>query len=149
MRVVVGLGSPHGDDQLGWIAVDRLQPLLPADSIGHKIGAPIELVDCLHGHETALIIDAAAPASRPGTHRSFLWPCSDLTSGAAWSTHGVGLVEALRLAEALGRLPRRVQIDTIEAGDTTPGAAMSAMVARSLDALVGAILRDLARCDRF
>ena len=30
MSLIVGLGSPHGDDQLGWITIDRLRPLLPA-----------------------------------------------------------------------------------------------------------------------
>ena len=30
MSLIVGLGSPHGDDQLGWVAIDRLRPLLPA-----------------------------------------------------------------------------------------------------------------------
>ncbi len=142
MTVLIGLGSPHGDDQLGWIAVDRLQPLLPAEIITHKIGSAIKLVDCLEGHETAVVIDATAPAGRPGTHRSFLWPCPELIAGSAWSTHGVGLVEALRLAEALGRLPRRVQIDTIEAAGTTPGAALSDAVARGLDLLMAAVLRD-------
>ena len=30
MSLIVGLGSPHGDDQLGWVAIDRLRPRLPA-----------------------------------------------------------------------------------------------------------------------
>ena len=30
MSLIVGLGSPHGDDQLGWVAIDLLQPRLPA-----------------------------------------------------------------------------------------------------------------------
>jgi hydrogenase maturation protease len=142
MSVIIGLGSPHGDDQLGWIAVDRLEPLLPTEIVCKKIGAAIELVDCLDGHETAVVIDASAPAGRPGIHRSIVWPCPELIAGSAWSTHGVGLVEALRLAEALGRLPRRVEIDTIEAADTTPGAALSDDVARGLDSLVTAVLRN-------
>ena len=30
MSLIVGLGSPHGDDRLGWVAVDRLRLRLPA-----------------------------------------------------------------------------------------------------------------------
>ena len=37
MSLIVGLGSPHGDDQLGWVAVDRLRPRLPAGISAHKV----------------------------------------------------------------------------------------------------------------
>ena len=68
------------------------------------------------GAGAAVVIDAAAPAGRPGTIRSFAWPCPELAAVLPWSTHGLGLVEALQLAESLGRIPRKVFIYTIEAG---------------------------------
>ena len=148
MSVIIGLGSPHGDDQLGWIAIDRLRPLLPAGVVGHKTEAPIDVLDYFSGHDRGVIIDATAPNGHAGSHRSFLWPCPELLTGSAWSTHGVGLVEVLRLAAALGRLPRRVRIETIEAGQTTPGEALSDDVSRGIDSLVEAVLRDLRRVDR-
>jgi len=145
MSLIVGLGSPHGDDQLGWVAVDLLVPRVPAEIRALKLRGPIELLECLNGHDTAVVIDAGAPAGRPGLIRSFLWPSSELAQCPLLSSHGLGLVEALQLAEVLGRLPRRVTIHTIEAADSSPGAAMSENFAQQLGVLVGSILADLSR----
>jgi hydrogenase maturation protease len=143
MSLIVGLGSPHGDDQLGWVVVDRLRPRLPAGIAVDKVHGGLELLECLGGHDAAVVIDAAAPAGRPGTIRSFTWPSPDLAHCAPWSTHGLGLVQALHLAETLGRLPGRVSIYTIEARDISPGAPLSGIVARRLDAVAEAVLRDV------
>jgi len=143
MSVIVGLGSPHGDDQLGWVAVDRLLPRLPAGITADKVNGGLELLECLGGHDWAVVIDAAAPASQPGTIRSFAWPSPELAQCAPWSTHGLGLVQALQLAETLGRLPQRVTVYTVEAVNTSPGASLSGDVARWLDAVVEAVLREV------
>jgi len=143
MSLIVGLGSPHGDDQLGWVVVDRLRPRLAAGITADKVHGGLELLDALGGHHAAIVIDAAAPAGRPGTIRSFAWPAPELARCALWSTHGLGLVQALQLAETLGRLPQRVRIYTIEAQDTSPGAPLSGNVARRLDAVVEAVLVDV------
>ena len=102
MSLIVGLGSPHGDDQLGWVAIDRLRPRLPAGISAQKVRGGLELIECLEGHDAAVVIDAASPAGRPGTIRSFTWPCPELAHCALLSSHGLGLVEAIQLAEALG-----------------------------------------------
>ena len=60
------------------------------------------------------------------------------------SSHGLGLVEAIQLAEALGRLPFLVKIFTIEAHDISPGAPLSADIARQIDVLAERVLRALA-----
>jgi hydrogenase maturation protease len=143
MSVIVGLGSPHGDDQLGWFAVDRLRARLPEGVAADKVRDGLELLERLGGQDSAVIIDAAAPAGQPGTIRSFVWPSPELAQCAPWSTHGLGLVDALRLAETLGRLPRRVSIYTIEARDTSPLAPLGEDVPQRLDAVVEAVLRDL------
>lgn len=148
MSVIVGIGSPHGDDQLGWVVVDRLRPRLPAGITADKVNGGLELLECLDGHDAAAIIDAAAPAGRPGTVRSFAWPSAELTPCALWSTHGLGLVQALQLAETLGSLPGHVRIYTIEARDISPCAALSRNVAGRLDALVEVVLRDVTCWER-
>jgi hydrogenase maturation protease len=148
MSLIVGLGSPHGDDQVGWVVVDRLRPRLPAGITADKVKGGLELLESLGGHDTAVLIDAVAPKGRPGTIRSFAWPTPELAHCARSSTHGLGLVQALQLAETLGRLPQRVNIYTIEAEDTSPGAPLSGNVARRLDAVVEAILRDVTCRDR-
>jgi hydrogenase maturation protease len=142
---IVGLGSPHGDDQLGWIAVDRLRMRLPARVCAVKAASGVELLEFLVGQQSVLIVDAAAPDRSPGTIRSFGWPCTELAPHLAWSTHGLGVVEALQLAQALGRIPSQVVIATVEAQSTAPGSALSCAVARGLDDLVESIVRRLVR----
>jgi hydrogenase maturation protease len=143
MTLIVGLGSPHGDDQLGWVAIDRLRPRLPAGIIARKVHNGIELLECVEGQDTAIVIDAVAPAGQPGTIRSFRWPCPELAACVPLSTHGLGLVEAFHLAEALGRLPRRLNIHTIEAKDSSPGAPLSPEIVLRLDTVVDSVLRDV------
>jgi hypothetical protein len=50
-------------------------------------------------------------------------------------------VEALQLAQTLGRIPTQVVIATVEAQHTGPGLPLSPPVARGLDELVESILR--------
>lgn len=138
---IVGLGSPHGDDQLGWIAVDYLRLCLPAGVSAVKAASGVELLEFLVGQEDIIIVDAAAPASRPGSIRFFVWPSADLAAHLPWSTHGLGLVEALQLAQTLGRTPGQVVIATVEAQNTAPGSPLSPAAARGLDDLVESILR--------
>lgn len=138
---ILGLGSPHGDDQLGWVAVDRLRPLLPQGIVAAKVSGGPGLLECLVGQDNLVIVDALAPAGRPGSYRSFTWPCEEFTECTAWSSHGLGVVEALRFAEVLGSLPRRVSIETVEAESTMAGAGLSRLVSRGLDELIAVLLQ--------
>ena len=78
MSLIVGLGTPHGDDQVGWVAIDRLRPRLPTGIVAHRVRHGVELLEHFEGHERAVVIDAAAPSGRPGAIRSFVWPCPEL-----------------------------------------------------------------------
>ncbi len=144
MTLIAGLGSPHGDDQLGWFAIDLLRPRLPAGTSAQKLRDGLELLEYLDGYDTAVLIDASSPAGKPGSIRSFTWPCPALDQCILLSSHGLGLVEAIQLAEALGRLPFLVKIFTIEAHDISPGAPLSADIARQIDVLAERVLRALA-----
>ncbi len=138
--IVVGIGSPHGDDRLGWLAIDRLRAELPAGIEARAVRGGIELLESLAGQDVGIIIDAVAPTGRPGTIRSFEWPCPDLTSHKPSGTHDLGLVEALQLAGAMDQLPKHLVIHTIEARQTSPGAEPSPEVVLHLDDLVQVIL---------
>lgn len=134
---IVGVGSPHGDDQVGWLAIDRLRPDLPTDVRAVKVSGGADILELLtDGHDEVVIIDAAAPAGCPGLFRSFQWTGRTPGGCAPSGTHGLGLVEALHLAEALGRLPRIVLIATVEAGSTAPGASLSESAKHGLHSLV-------------
>jgi hydrogenase maturation protease len=141
--IVVGIGSPHGDDRLGWMAIDRLRTLLPAGIEARAVRGGIELLECLAGQDMGIIIDAMAPIGRPGTIRTFDWPCLDLASHTPSCTHDLGLVEALQLAGAMDQLPIHLVIHTIEARQTSPGADPSPELVSHLDDFVQVILEML------
>ncbi len=131
--LVIGLGSPHGDDRAGWAIVDRLEA--QGDTRARRVCDGVELLAALEGQDDVVIVDASAPVDTPGRVRVFVWPCPELAGMRAWSTHGLGLVDALRLAEALGQLPKRTTIVAIEGETARAGAPLSEAVARTVSDL--------------
>jgi hydrogenase maturation protease len=142
--LIAGLGSPHGDDQVGWAVIDRIRPGLPVGMSAHKLSSPLDLLDRMAGCDRLIVIDASAPSGQPGSVRRFLWPCPGLADSAFISTHGVGLVAALRLAERLGDLPQRVTIFAIEAGAIGPALPLTAAARHGLEVVAEAIGQELA-----
>jgi hydrogenase maturation protease len=140
---IAGLGSPHGDDQLGWAAVERIRLMLGESIATHKVGGGAGLIDLFEESDDVIIIDAAAPAGCPGRLTRFEWPCDAVHEADLVSTHGLDLVAALRLAERLGVLPRRVRIFAIEAFEVAPGHPLSPAAERGLEEAVAEILREI------
>ncbi|MDR3636374.1 MAG: hydrogenase maturation protease [Isosphaeraceae bacterium] len=138
--LVIGLGSPHGDDQAGWALVDRLEQrgMMSAQ----RVRDGVELLAALEGHDDVILVDASAPAGEPGRTRAFTWPCGELAEVPLLSTHGLGLVEALRMAETLGNLPRKVTIIAVESAAALAGTPVSAAVEQALDGLAERLLSD-------
>jgi len=136
--LVLGLGSAFGDDRIGWAAVDRLARAGVAAAIPVRDG--VELLLALEGADEVIVIDASRPAGCPGRVGCFEWPSRELLDEALWSTHGLGLTAALQMAEALGRLPRRVTIYTVEADASPPGHALSEAAERGLERLIDGIM---------
>ena len=59
-KAVLGVGSAHGDDQIGWHLVDCLSQLGHVNDIEfEKISAPGgSLIDCFRRYDQILLIDA-------------------------------------------------------------------------------------------
>lgn len=99
--LILGLGSSHGDDQAGWIAIDRLRPLLPWPCAAHKITSTLACLDRLPGVAALLVVDASEPQGQPGRTHRIRWPNVLVGNRARSSTHIPALRETLELAEAL------------------------------------------------
>jgi Ni,Fe-hydrogenase maturation factor len=57
--LIVGIGSPHGDDQAGWKVIERLEPLQwqwPSVEL-RQATVPHDLIDWLEGKATLHLID--------------------------------------------------------------------------------------------
>jgi hydrogenase maturation protease len=118
---VVGIGSPLGDDALGWEVVRQLQrQKWPHDIEFRALEGGQRLLEVLDGRGSLILIDALAPAGHPGMIRRFDWPDSGIAVLRPGSTHDLRPSEALELADTLGLLPRWVAIWAIEAASLDP-----------------------------
>lgn len=130
--LIVGVGSPHGDDAVGWLAVERLAGKLDEPVHCVAIQEPVELTFHLEGCRRLWIVDGCSSGRPPGSVLRLVWPDQRVQYTTSPSSHGVNVEAALRLAETLGRLPDSVVIYTIEVADVRPGAAISEAAASAL-----------------
>jgi hydrogenase maturation protease len=144
---VIGVGSPWGDDRIGWCVIDALAArprairarLLKLDRPGPA------LLEEIAGRQQALLVDAAATGAPAGTLQSIPGDALSPASVGA-STHRLGVAEALALGWSLRLLPAElrlylVSIDPRGLGTTTTG--LTPAVAAAIDPLVAIICRRL------
>jgi hydrogenase maturation protease len=117
-------------------------------------GDPVRLIEAWSGASLAIVVDAVrAHPPRPGRLHRFVLEQSGIepdadgwTAGPAGrtaSTHGLGLDDAIGLALALGRMPRRLVVHAIEAADLRHGAELTPAVAAAVKIAADAVRRDL------
>ncbi len=149
--IIIGLGGPRGDDAAGWVAVDRLAERAPRGVSLVKTGDSLSIAArlCEESYPFTVIVDAAAPRGEPGTIRSFDRDEIAVQRGSAWSTHGVGLIEALELVEALGYTFKRLRLHTIEAKSVDQAFGLSREVDSAIDRLVETIRADFAEAQTY
>jgi len=147
---VVGVGSPAGDDRVGWLAVEALarSPLLdrlPAElqvaiSVMDRPGAA--LLGRLQLADAAIVVDALAGEGRPGSIERL-----DLdqlaTDPAILSGHAFGVGSALALGRALGMLPGRLVVLGVRVEHCAPDAPPSGQIASAVPAVVQRIVDEL------
>lgn len=133
--LVIGIGnSDRGDDAVGRVVARKLsRQSIPGVRVVEHSGEPAGLLECLTGAESVYLIDAASTGERPGTTRRFDVAAMELPRVAfGYSTHGLGLAEAIELARALGKLPRRCVVYAIEGRTCEVGATLSPEVATAV-----------------
>jgi hydrogenase maturation protease len=140
---VVGFGSPFGDDQAGWRLVELLErrPDVPARL--KIIPEATQLVDELAGCCRLIIVDACRGGMHAGAISRLCWPDPRIRQYHNHCTHGVGLCNALQLAEKLGRMPPYVEIWGIEIGNDQLHGEMTPEVAQAVAELEKTILVEI------
>lgn len=138
---LVGLGQPFaGDDAVGLLVARAAREALPTLEVVELSGAE-GLIELLDGRPT-LVVDAVLDAGAPGALR-WLRP-DQLGRVRAVSTHGIGVAEAVGLAEALngpGVLRRLALLGVAIRAPVGPGAGMSAEVAAAVPRAVERVKR--------
>ncbi|VBA59655.1 hydrogenase maturation protease [Mycobacterium attenuatum] len=137
--VVVGLGNRYRrDDGVGIVAAAALDELrLPDVRVVTDIVEPLELVEAWSGVRLAVVIDAVV-ATPPMPGRVTRCALADLvTATDGVSSHGVDVVAAYALGQALGRVPAMVAVVCVEVVDTGHGVGLTPQVAAAVPTAVG------------
>jgi hydrogenase maturation protease len=144
-RVIIGVGNEfRRDDGIGPAVVARLRDQQPGGvALTVTDGEPTQLLDAWAGAELAVVIDAVmCEPSVPGRiHRTEAAP----RPAASASTHGLGIPDAVRLADALDRAPQRLVVYAVEAEDLGFGRGLTPTVAAVLPDLTRAVLSEIPR----
>ncbi|MEZ5400162.1 MAG: hydrogenase maturation protease [Bryobacteraceae bacterium] len=129
--LVIGYGNRmRGDDAAGPLAIDVLRE---SGARGLRLdvfeGDGSALIDRWGATDTVVMIDAVVSGLASGEVRVFT--PGDLGAGIRCvSTHGLGLIEAVRLAKAIGRMPAQLWIVGVEAERFELGSEPSPAVRR-------------------
>jgi hydrogenase maturation protease len=141
---VIGLGSEHGSDRVGWEVVARLKELCISQLCLRATSDPLSILDVPPECKLLIVVDASTGGGSPGTVQRFVWPDSRLLETGGVSSHGLGLVSAVRLAETLGKIPSRVIVFAIEADSGEPGSKLDPAVEAAIPKVAAMILAETA-----
>jgi hydrogenase maturation protease len=112
-------------------------------------GEPTSLIDSWEGAHAVWLVDAVSSGAEPGTvHRL---DASEHELPAALfraSTHHLGLAEAVELARAVGRLPRRTIVYGIEGSSFETGEVLSDEVEAAAARVAEAVRKEVADCTK-
>ncbi len=144
--LIMGLGSPHGDDQAGWLTVRRIADRCDqrADIVVRTAVIPMDLLDWLDDIDILHVCDACQRMPSNDRYHRIDWKSrqgstvrndnhpSVISAGREMNlltqrrgSHDFGLVEVLALAEATCGLPEFVTIWAIEGSGFQPGDEIS------------------------
>lgn len=144
--IVIGLGSRfRADDGVGPYVADRLRTDVEGLRIVAGPGDALALVGAWDTAALAVVVDAAASGSAAGTIHRWEAGIQPLPKDAArCSSHGLGLAEAIALAQALDRLPDRLVVYAVEGATFEHGTGLSPAVAAAAADVRQRIRADIA-----
>ncbi|OFX07348.1 MAG: hypothetical protein A2516_01820 [Alphaproteobacteria bacterium RIFOXYD12_FULL_60_8] len=129
--LIIGVGNrDRGDDAFGLLVIDGLREAsVPDLDLFQSHGDAAELMNAWAGYDRVVVIDVCRSGAPTGT--IFTFPAQERplpASLSSQSTHGFGLVHAVEMARALGRLPKELTVYAVEGGNFTLGEPPSAIM---------------------
>jgi hydrogenase maturation protease len=146
--VVIGIGSHHGDDALGWQVVDRLAALpIPGIEFA-KLRQPIEMLEFLEDYHSVHLVDAACGLSpQPGCQPLKYASPQDrrmISEVRTHGTHDMTVSAVLTLAQTLGKRTDHVTLWLGSAVCFVPCGELSPTALASIDCCCDAITANLS-----
>jgi len=142
--LVVGVGNRlRRDDGAGPEAADRVRAARPEVDVAEVNGDASRLLDLWAGRAHVVLVDAVRTGAPPGV--CHLWRLragewGDAEPSSLVSSHLVGVVDAIDLGRALGRVPETLDVVGVEVLDLGSGAGLSDPVAAGLGVVVDRVL---------
>jgi len=141
---IIGVGSPFGDDRLGWVAAEQLKTLPIYQSEIDKIDVTIldrpgaALISQWKDADAVILIDAVRSGAAPGTLH--ILSADDINENTqSTSSHGFGIASTMALARTLDELPEHFYVCGIEIEPTNRGEDLGLYVREAINPLVNRI----------
>ena len=118
--LVIGIGSPHGSDSLGWDVIkilqqDEILSQQPGLSLLCMDRPGIQLLDVMKSSDRVILVDAVSTTQPLGSLVRLTM--DDIKAGNnKMSTHGIGIAETLEIGRTLKQLPQQVLVLGLETG---------------------------------
>lgn len=135
---------------MGLVVARRLREALPESvEVLEREGEPTGLIDAWEPTDEVWLVDAVSSGAAPGTVHRIDASKRELPAEIfRASTHHLGVPEAVELARALGRLPRRVIVYGVEGADFDAGRGITPEVDAAADRVATAVREEVAECTR-
>ena len=146
---VLGIGSPFGDDQLGWAVLKQLQqkvildPYIPSRLELMCMDRPgLHLLELMRGAQSVFLIDAVQSDTEIGTIQRL--ENGDINGMSHhFSTHALGVAEAMVMGSILQELPEQVVLYGINIGHVPCEFSLSEPIVHAIDVLVAQLENDI------
>ena len=146
-QLLIGIGSPYGDDQLGWKIIEELeqQTSLHGQMTFYKSkGSGTDWYSLLAGHDRLVFFDAQISPNPVGSITPIeLNELDQAIAKHSHSTHGVSLSESILLADSLGLLNMSVQIFGISVGAAPSIDQLSDNLSQNLSSIAAQLLETI------
>lgn len=132
--IVIGVGDEcRRDDGVGAVVVELLRGRhLPDVACAESERGTLCLIELWQDADTAIVVEGVRPPlCRPGRIHRLSAQHPSASGRGNGRSHGAHLGDAVALARALDRLPRRLLLYAVEVADTGRGFGLSPEVARA------------------
>ena len=147
--LVIGIGNDfRSDDGVGLaVAAEVARRRPPGVEVISTLSDPGQILDAWADVPLVVVVDAArGPGVTAGRIRQ--WIPGDDDEPTVVSSHSFGLPDIYALGLALGRVPQRLVVLTVEIDDVSHGVGLSPPIADAVPAAVESVLAEVHRALR-